>query len=186
MRTLLTLLLFTNATIAGVIDFENLPDGAIVGAQYPGVTFTNATVLTAGISLNEFEFPPHSGANVIFDDGGPITITFSTPTTSIDVYVTYAVPVSMIAFDANNNIIATLITAFGSNLLLSGDPGSTPNERLFIGNTAGISTVQIAGNSLGQSLTLDDLSYASSTPEPSPAFGGLLALAMVCLRRFIQ
>ncbi len=44
-----------------VVDFEGLNDLDPVSAQYAGLTFTNATALTAGMSLNEFEFPPQLG-----------------------------------------------------------------------------------------------------------------------------
>jgi hypothetical protein len=45
---------------ATTIDFEGFPDSTIVTTQYPGLTFSNTIILTSGISLNEFEFPPHS------------------------------------------------------------------------------------------------------------------------------
>ena len=59
---------------AAVIDFEILASLESVTSQFAGLTFSNSTTLTAGISLNEFDFPPHSGDNVVSDDGGPITI----------------------------------------------------------------------------------------------------------------
>lgn len=34
------------------IDFESFTDGDVLTNQIPGLTFTNAAVLTAGISLN--------------------------------------------------------------------------------------------------------------------------------------
>ncbi len=46
-----------------VIDFETfpdatpIPDSAILTSQFPGLTFPNTIVLSAGISLNEFEAP---------------------------------------------------------------------------------------------------------------------------------
>ena len=45
------------------LDFESLSDGDAVTNQFigEGVTFSNASILTAGVSLNEFEFPPKSG-----------------------------------------------------------------------------------------------------------------------------
>ena len=46
---------------ATTIDFEGLADSDTVTTRFPGLTFTNATVLTAEISLNEFEFPPQLG-----------------------------------------------------------------------------------------------------------------------------
>lgn len=77
------------------IDFETLPDGSAIldstsiTAQFPGLTFTNTTVISTGITLNEFELPPHSGQNVAFDDGGPISISFAQPTLSFSGYFTY-------------------------------------------------------------------------------------------------
>ncbi len=66
---------------ATTIDFEGLNDGDAVTTQFAaqGVIMSNSTVLTAGASLNEFEFPPASGINVAVDDGGPLTLTFSVP-----------------------------------------------------------------------------------------------------------
>ena len=39
-----------------IIDFETLSDADPVTNQFTGLTFTNTTAITAGISLNEFEF----------------------------------------------------------------------------------------------------------------------------------
>jgi hypothetical protein len=61
------------------IDFEGLQDGDSLTNQLPGLTFINTTVLTSGFSLNEFDFPPYSRVNFVFDDGGPIDISFDTP-----------------------------------------------------------------------------------------------------------
>src|SRR5438445_3289421 len=55
---------FVQADSITLTDFEGLVDGTSVGSLIPGLVFTNATVLTAGISLNDFDFPPHSGKNV--------------------------------------------------------------------------------------------------------------------------
>src|SRR5579859_4683074 len=85
-----------------IINFEGLADGTILANQYPGLAFSNAIILTAGISLNEFEFPPHSGVNVASDNGGPITIEFSTPVVSFGGYFTYLEPLTLDAFDASD------------------------------------------------------------------------------------
>jgi hypothetical protein len=61
--------------VASIINFETfldgsaIPDSTNITNQFPGLTFSNTTVITAGMSLNEFEFPPHSGVNAVFDDG---------------------------------------------------------------------------------------------------------------------
>ena len=58
------------------------------------------------------------------------------------------------------------MSAFNSNLGLSGEPGSTPNEFLSVASANGIARVTIAGDPLGNSFALDDLAL-TSVPEPS-------------------
>ena len=93
----LTVLLGINTARAINLDFEGLPDSTPLTTQYGsrGVSFSNATVITAGITLNEFEFPPHSGSNIIFDDAGPITLTFTMPISQFGAYFTYFAPLSL-------------------------------------------------------------------------------------------
>src|SRR5437870_13433610 len=108
MTTLTSLLigllaLFTPAIlVAGpvVLDFEGLPDGTILTNQYSAATFSNAIILTAGISLNEFEFPPRSGVSVVSDNDGPMSILFSSPIMSFGGYFTYAEKLTLAAFNA--------------------------------------------------------------------------------------
>src|ERR1035438_2645635 len=99
---------------AATITFEGLPDSTIVTNQYPGLTFSNAIILTAGISLNEFEFPPHSGVNVVSDNGGPISIDFASPVQSFGGYFTYAEPLTIQAFDASDSLLASSSSLFSN------------------------------------------------------------------------
>lgn len=115
---------------AGTIDFEAFADRTPITGQIPGSTFTNATILTAGIGLDEFEFPPHSGTNVLFDDGGPISITFSIRIASFAAYFTHAHPLFIQGFDSTSTPVLSIASAFLSNMALSGDPGSLPNQFL--------------------------------------------------------
>jgi hypothetical protein len=166
-----------------VLDFEELSSEELVTTQYPGLTFSNAIVLTAGISLNEFDFPPVSGANVLSDNGGPIEIAFASPILSFAAFFTYAALLTITAFDASHNAVATVTSAFSSNLAL--DPGSTPNEYLGLMALGGIWTVSISGDPFGGSFTLDDLTINSNdtTTVPEPATLSLLLLGAVGLRR---
>jgi hypothetical protein len=81
------------------------------------------------------------------------------------------------------------LSAFSSNLALSGDPGSSPNELLALNFPAGISSVTIAGDPAGSSLVLDDLTYqpsSNNTPEPKSIFlflTGAFALTAIRLKR---
>ena len=164
------------------IDFEGFPDGTSLTTQYPGLTFSNATIITAGISLNEFEFPPHSGSNAAFDDDGPISIAFASPILSFGAYFTYSEPLTLAAFDSTSAQVATALSLFSSNLALSGDSGSSPNEFLQVSFASGISAVTITGDPAGGSFVMDDLTYVTPTtgvPEPGSIF--LLLSATACL-----
>lgn len=156
------------STGALIIDFEDLTDSTPVTNQYSGlgVDFSGATVLTAGISLNEFEFPPYSGTNVVFDESGPIIATFSTLMLDVSGYFTYLMPVTITAYDSSNNIVDTITSSFFSNMALSGDSGSSPNEFLQVAYTGGISWIEIAGDPSGGSFTMDNF---GGTPVPEPA-----------------
>jgi hypothetical protein len=170
--SLITILTLAVAAHAGSIplNFEGLPDSTIVTSQYTGLIFTNTIILSAGISLNEFEFPPHSGSNVIFDNQGPISITFAAPIVGFSVYVTHLETVSVQGYDLAQNLVAALSSPSFNNLALSGDPGTSPNELLTIIFGGGISTVRILGDPAGGSLVLDDVTFTSATsavPEPN-------------------
>ena len=158
-----------------VVDFDAFSDSDAITNQVPGAAFTNTTVLTAGISLNEFDFPPASGANVAFDAGGPVRIDFLNLLSAISTRVTYAVPVSLDAFDAGNNLLGTASSAFSTNTASGGDAGSAPNELLQLAFTD-IAYVTITGSPFGGSFTFDDLTLTPSTAVPEP---GMLALASV-------
>lgn len=122
----------------------------------------------AGSLLNELEFPPRGGTSVVFDGGAPITITFSTPVHGFGAYLTYLVSVTLTAFDALNNPVGQATSLFTTNLLLSGDPGSTPNEYFQVAFAPGIASVTITGDPTGSSFTLDDATITTSgVPEPS-------------------
>ncbi len=152
--------------IPTTIDFESLADSDIVTNQFPGLTFSHTTVLTAGVSLNELEFPPHSGGNVVSDDGGPISIAFTIPQGEVSGFFTYTTQLTLTAFDALHHPLDITTPAFQANLALSSDPGSSPNEflRVFFPNS--ITSVTLAGAPFGGSFTLDNLKI-TSIPEPS-------------------
>jgi hypothetical protein len=168
------------------LDFEGFSDSTPFTTQYPGLTFINATVLTAGIGLNEFEFPPRSGGNVMFDDSGPIAINFSSPILTFGGYFTYTVPLVLLGFDAGNNQVASAVSAFANNLALSGDLGSSPNEFLSLNFAGGISSVTITGDPSGGSFVMDDSTITSAVPEPRALFpmsSGLFFLLLLTRRR---
>lgn len=186
------LLLFLQVTTAraATITFEGLSDSTIVTSQYPDLTFSNAIILSSGVSLNELEFPPESGVNVVSDNGGPISISFASPILSFSARFTYIEPLTLAAFDASATLVDSTISAFSSNDALFGDPGSSPNELLQLSYAGGISEVTISGDPLGGSFVMDDVTYetapavASEPSSFSTLFSGLAALLVI--RRFAR
>ncbi len=167
-----------------VIDFETFTDSDILTNQIPGVSFTNTVVLTAGISVNEIDFPPHSGINVVSDNGGPIGITFDTPINGFAAYFTYLEPLTLLAFDNFNVQIGSALSLFSNNTFTAGDLGSSPNELLQISSLGGISSVSITGDPAGGSFVMDDVTL-TTLPEPgtlSLTLAGI-GLAGLLLRR---
>ncbi len=168
-----------------VIDFEGLTEFTSVTTQFSGMVFSNATVLTAGTSLNEIDFPPHSGINVVFDDGGPMSISFLTPVFGFGGYFNYAEPLTLEAFDSSNNLLDTVNSAFSNNLGTLGDPGSSTNEFLEVTSLSDIAEVVIIGDAAGSSFTLDDATIVapSAVPEPDSMSLGFTALVLCVVAR---
>ena len=170
------------------IDFESLADGAAVTNQFAGVGFSNATTLKAGFSLNEVEFPPHSGSVVVFDDGDPMTLLFSRPVTQVGAFFTYVAPLTLTAWDAFDLALGSVLSLFSTNAALSGDSGSVPNEFLELAFASGIAKLTVSGDADGASFVLDDLSFTpAALPAPEPATAALTAIALAGLlarRRF--
>jgi hypothetical protein len=171
---------FTTAAAhaAPIVDFEGLIDGESLTSQIPGFTFTNATVLTAGLTLNEFEFPPASGSNVAADDGGPMRIDFASPIAAFSGRFTYSASLTLAAYDPFDTPLASVTSAFLENFVSS---GGIPNELLELA-AANISYVTITGLAFGGSFTVDDVS-ARAVPEPATALLVALGAAAVVRRR---
>jgi hypothetical protein len=170
-----------------LIDFEGFTDGTFISTQFPGLTFSNAQILTAGISLNEFEFPPKSGVNVVADAGGPMSISFATPVISFGGFFTYTVPFTIAAFDGTDAQIALATAMFTNNEALSGVSGSSPNEFIQVTSAGGISRVTMTGDPNGGSFTLDDATFTpmiSAAPaEPATLLLVLLAAPLFMVLR---
>lgn len=161
-----------------VITFDEpgITDGTNITTQYANMTFTNALVQTAAIDLNEADFPPHSGANVVIDNGGPITINFQTPVFGVGGYFTYIEPLTLEAFGASSSPVAIATSMFSNNTGTGGDLGSAPNEFLDVSFAGGISEITITGDPAGGSFALDDLTIITSAPTVPESSGALTLL----------
>jgi len=149
-----------------MINFEGFGDGTILTNEYFDLTFSNTIILRAQYSLDEFEFPPYSGANIASDNNGPMRIDFAQPVDQLAGRFTYAVPLTLQAFSATSVLLGSVDSPFSNNEAISGAPPD-PNELLLLPFN-GISYVTFTGASSGGSFTLDDLTFTPSTSAPQP------------------
>jgi len=158
------------------IDFDTYAEGDTPGEQ--GVTFTNAIVLTSGAiggSLNEIDFPPVSDFNVAGDNGGEMTLDFSTPVVSFSGFFTYNTPLVLTAFNGVNPVDTT-----PSGLV----PNLGANELLSLASAGGITRIVILGDVLGGSFAVDNVTAETRVRvAPEPASMWLLGLGAAALVR---
>jgi hypothetical protein len=180
------ILAFSSHARAVTIDFEGLADSTPVGDVYAslGIHFSNAIALTAGVSLNELEFPPSSGINAVADDTGPIRITFDEPIEAFSAEFAFSETLTISAY-ADTGFLTLWLTL---TTLASGNLGSTIPLSFTVGPSGWVvGAIEIAGNSAGSSFILDDLTFspASSVPEPNAAllFAAGVTIASRALRR---
>jgi len=164
------ILLCTTSAGATLLNFEDMPDLTSVGDFYApyGVHFSNALSLTAGFSLNEFDYPPSSGLVAIGDDNAPIMITFDNPAENIFANFTYGSQLTFYAYDHIGTLIGSYINPASSNL------GSTELIPLSFAN---VSSLEIAG-AVNNSYIMDDLNF---TPVPEPSTIALLGSGLMGL-----
>jgi len=103
---------------------------------------------------------------LVVDDGGPLTLSFSLPVLFASGFFTYTVPITVSAFDAGAMLLGSVTSAFSSNLALSDDAGSSPNELLSLTGLGNITKVTITGDPAGSSLVVDNLQFGT-VPEPT-------------------
>ena len=151
------------------ISFDGLPDKIAVGDTYAssGIHFAHGIALTAGVSLNEIQFPPHSGTGVLADDGSTIVVTFDSAASAISAYFAHLNQLTFTAFDAGGGLLGTYSSP------LSSFTGGT--EQLSLG-FSGVSELDISTQTPGTYM-LDDLSFQTgSTPSGVPDSGSTLRL----------
>jgi hypothetical protein len=173
-----------------LMDFENFSDFSSVAGAYAaqGVTFSSGFVVNAGNpcfgSLFEAEFPPFSGCGVFLNDaflGDTTTLTFASPVTSFQGYITYGGPLTIEFFNASNLSLMSLSSTFPSNLGLSGT--GLPNELFSAPVLANATRIVITAPSVD--FTMDDVTVetlgSSVVPEPGTItmmFGSIAGLAV--------
>jgi len=174
---------FCISAVATTVNFEGFVDSTILTNQIAGLTFTNAIILSRGISLNEFEFPPKSGDNVVSDNGGPISIVFNPAVGDFNGFFTYSVPFNLRAVSPTNVQVGSVNSTFSNNMALSGVAGSAPNQNLAVSSPATIANVIMTGDPAGSSFTLDDATFnpAGLPPGTIPILSGPMMLVFALL-----
>jgi hypothetical protein len=158
---LVTILASPRPARAGFIDFESLALDEIVTNQFAsdGVLFGNAVNLVAFVSLNEIDFPPSSGTNVISGLGsGPLTADLIADVSHVSFQITTANIARVRYFDASAVLLGEVLVDpnLGGHTLVSFD-------------SPGISSVSIGSQATSSAvfLTVDDFGFSGSVPEPS-------------------
>ena len=161
---------------AAPITFEGLTEGDVLdGTQFPGLTFSGGTVLTlesAGGSLNEYDFPPRSGSNVVGNEAS-LTISFQSQIQSFSAFFNYTSALSIEAFDAFGNPLGAVSSLFDNNGPFGG--AYNPSELITLSVLAGISSITMSTADAGGVFTIDDLDFtAAPLTAPVPEPGTLL------------
>lgn len=176
--TLVIALASASTAHAALIDFESLGLNEVVTNQFAadGVVFGNAITLVSGITLNEFDFPPSSGSNVLSGLGnGPLTadLLFDVP------HVGFQITTSDIArvryFDSLNALLGEVLVNpnLGEHTLVSLD-------------SPGISSVSVSSQASGSAffLAVDDFEFSShAVPEPTTVILMTCGLAPLVVKR---
>lgn len=160
------------ATAAPVtLDFESLPDQLVVGNEYAGLGLSmvhGALSLTAGFSLNEVDFPPHSGVVALGNEltSSPLELLFSTPTNGLSAWFTYSAPLSIMSYAIDGTTLLGTVSSLSSS-------NFGRSELIDFGfSNVGRVVIQSADYYI-----LDDLRFDShAAPEPTSL--GLVAFAL--------
>lgn len=156
-----------------------------------GLYLSGGAVATAGIELNETEFPPASGNQVYLSgDTGVIEGTFALPARYVAGLFTYALPgdddrLVFKAYDSSGKLLTSNKSNYHENYvgnLTSPRPDTDINEPIYV-FTAGseIASFRIEGLPVGGGFTLDNLTF-EAVPEPAVIWSGLLITAFGMLR----
>lgn len=172
------------AAVVVSLDFEGLPDDyyADAGAQNLGLAYAaqpggpvfgpDATLLGVGRGLNDADYPPASGATVLYTAFESfIRVDFTTlPASSVSTYFRSGTDIFLFAFDSADNLLG----------MDSRSPNTFPAPAGWLSFDAGtfsISYVIIDG--APDFFVLDDFTYAV-IPEPA-AMGWVAGLGLTAL-----
>lgn len=176
--TVVLCLAMSVGTVHGtVIDFESFEDSFVLTDQVAGLTVSGGTVLTAGVSLNEIDFPPKSGLNALAALSGRLTVAFAEPIKEFSAYFTFGEPLLFSLFDSSGDSSGSFESPIASNL------GAFT---LIDFSIPGVASVLIASQD-SRAFTMDDLRFNATvghSPEPgSITLFAVAALAAVAARR---
>lgn len=171
-----------------------IPDSTVITDQFEsrGIRFIDGpaivragTVFTAGLSLNEFDFPPTSGVNLLAEESGVLRAEFIGGLVSVvEGWFTYSAQIRISLFNDQGQYIGGVDSTHDANFASSGNP---PNE--YIGLSTGtpriaafeVSFVPPTGGTVPSDavFTLDDLRFEihHAVPEASFGWAGFAVLA---------
>jgi hypothetical protein len=157
------------------IDFEGMPDMALVTNQYAplGVNFQGGIILTAYSSLNVIDFPPHSGSQVLGNKPFVISADFSTPVSYVGAWFTYTTQVNLAAYDSSDLLITSTWSLANNNYGTS--------EFISLSSISPISRLTIVDEGFGSVFIMDDFQFqpVAAVPAPGALLLGSIGMAIV-------
>lgn len=154
-----------------VLNFESFGDGDIVGSSIADLSFSGDVIATAGLLLEEADFPPRSDVSVLVNVDSVIAVDFASPVFSVGAYVTHARPLVLAAYDQGSRLLGSVSTLFSTNTVLDGPTESQVNERLQVTSAVGIDRATFTCASQGALFALDDFYYDTEAAPPAPEPG---------------
>jgi hypothetical protein len=184
-----------------LIDFENLANATLVGAQYAGVTFSQVGGGLPQIDASPFIFGygASSGTHVLtgargganeFDTIAGINASFATGHSAVEFFFSDTAQLGsypIVFYGSGGSVLASLTLLNNGTVLPPGyaggtfpPPGTFPLPGLFVGfTTAGDDIFGIGigpGAATNDSFAIDDLRLSATAGAPEPATWGLMIL----------
>lgn len=176
----LLLYVFSFGASANLIDFDNLEDFAVATSGISGVDIEGLVALSAGLSLNEFQFPPRSGSIAATNESSEVIFVFGPRIFSFSAYFSYVEPFQLFAYGVNGENLGIFPSAKNSHFADGDSLVNFIHEEIKIFAEEPISKIIISSDST-YSYVVDDVTFSHVTqvPELSTSMYFIFGLTLI-------